>query len=150
MVEPLAAIEIYHLHRLHVWVHVITPLIWRRLLVRSDSTIADLRHTLQIPMGWDDAHLHRFRIRGKDYRISRIGGTGFRDDPRQVHLCDFHFRHHERFLYEDDFGDLWQHVIRVERRLALDETHTYAVCIAGKRAAPAGDCGAPWAFMTFQ
>lgn len=87
-------------------------------------------------MGWDDAHLHRFRIRGKDYGISRLGGIGFCDDPHQVRLCDFHFRHHERFLCEYDFGDLWQHVIRVERRLSLDETHTYPVCIGGKRAAP--------------
>jgi hypothetical protein len=61
-------------------------------LVRSDSTIADLHYTLQIAMGWDDAHLHRFRIRGKDYGISRIGGIGFRDDPHRVRLADFHFR----------------------------------------------------------
>jgi hypothetical protein len=60
-------------------------------LVHSDSTIADLHQTLQIAMGWDDAHLHHFRIRGKDYGISRIGGIGFRDDPHQVHLADFHF-----------------------------------------------------------
>jgi hypothetical protein len=45
-------------------------------------------------------------IRGKDYGISRIGGMGPRDDPRQVHLSDFHFRHNERFLYEYDFGVL--------------------------------------------
>jgi hypothetical protein len=147
MNEPSSMMEVY---QPHVWLCDISPLIWRRLLVRSDSTIADLHYTLQIAMGWDDAHLHRFRIRGKDYGISRIGGIGFRDDPHQVRLCDFHFRHHERFLYAYDFGDLWQHVIRVERRLSLDETHTYPVCIGGKRAAPPEDCGGPWAFMALQ
>jgi hypothetical protein len=147
MSEPSSIIDVY---QLHVWLREITPLIWRRLLVRSDSTIADLHHTLQIAMGWDDAHLHRFRIRGKAYGISRIGGIGVRDDPHQVHLANFHFRPNERFLYEYDFGDLWQHVVRVERRLAWDEKQTYPVCTAGQRRAPPKDCGGPWAFMALQ
>jgi Plasmid pRiA4b ORF-3-like protein len=147
MNEPSSIIEVY---QLHVWLCEISPLIWRRLLVRSDSTIADLHHTLQIAMGWGDAHLHRFRIRGKDYGISCIGGIGFRDDPRQVHLADFHFRPNERFLYEYDFGDLWQHVVRVERRLPWDRKRIYPVCIGGQRAAPPEDCGGPWAFMALQ
>ena len=37
-------------YQLHVWLCEIPPLIWRRLLVRSDSTIADLHHTLQFVM----------------------------------------------------------------------------------------------------
>ncbi|MGH8068783.1 MAG: IS1096 element passenger TnpR family protein [Candidatus Entotheonellia bacterium] len=41
----------------------ISPMIWRRLLVRSDSTIADLHHIRQIAMGWSDTHLHLFRSR---------------------------------------------------------------------------------------
>ena len=48
-------------------------MIWRRLLVRSDSTIADLHHTLQLAMGWEDVHLHQFIIRGKRYGISWLG-----------------------------------------------------------------------------
>jgi hypothetical protein len=147
MVEQSSTLEVY---QLHVWLREITPLIWRRLLVGSDSTIADLHYTLQIAMGWDDAHLHRFRIRGKDYGVSRSGGIGFHYDPRQVHLADFHFRHHERFLYEYDFGDLWQHVVRVERRLPVGRKRTYPVCIGGQRAVPPEDCGGPWAFMVWQ
>ncbi|NEP91385.1 MAG: plasmid pRiA4b ORF-3 family protein [Okeania sp. SIO2C2] len=33
-------------------------LIWRRLLVKSDSTIEYLHYILQIAMGWEDIHLH--------------------------------------------------------------------------------------------
>jgi len=36
----------------------ISPMIWRRLLVRSDSTIAQLRDALQVGFGWDDMQLH--------------------------------------------------------------------------------------------
>jgi Plasmid pRiA4b ORF-3-like protein len=43
MSEPSSIIDVY---QLHVWLREITPLIWRRLLVRSDSTIADLHYTL--------------------------------------------------------------------------------------------------------
>jgi len=66
----------------------VSPMIWRRLLVRSDSTIADLHTTLQLVMGWSDKHLHRFVLHGKDYGSSQIGGIGFSDDPHQVQLAD--------------------------------------------------------------
>jgi hypothetical protein len=119
-------------------------------MVRSDSTIADFPDTLQIAMGWDDAHPHRCRIRGEDDGISRIGGMGSRDDPHQGRLADCHSRYNERFLYGDDFGDLWQPVIRVQRRLAGDDARLYPACIGGQRAAPPEDCGEPWACMALQ
>ena len=46
-------------YRLHVWIRQISPMIWRRLLVRSDSTIADLHYTLQIAFGGSDTHYVR-------------------------------------------------------------------------------------------
>jgi len=49
-------------YQLRVWLREISLAIWRRLLVRSDSTIADLHYTLQIAMGWTDFHLHQFRL----------------------------------------------------------------------------------------
>ncbi len=134
-------------YQLRVWLREISPAIWRRLLVRSDSTIADLHYAIQITMGWTDFHLHQFIIHGKRYGVSRIGGTWFADDPEQVRLCDLQFREKERFLYEYDFGDLWQHEIRVEKKLPIDPKKTYPVCIGGARATPPEDCGGPWAFM---
>lgn len=103
-------------YQLHVWLREISPMIWRRLLVRSDCTIADLHYTLQIAMGWEGYHLHQFIIRGKRYGIPQPGGTWFPDDPTQVRLANFRFRLRERFLYEYHFGDLWQHAIRVEKK----------------------------------
>jgi pRiA4b ORF-3-like protein len=44
------------------------PIIWRRLLVRGDSTIADLHITLQSAFGCSDDHLHRF-IHDKQYGL---------------------------------------------------------------------------------
>jgi hypothetical protein len=105
----------FTIYQLKVVLLGISPMIWRRLLVRSDSTIADLHHILQITMGWTDTHLHQFRIQGQRYGIARIGGMGFRDNPAHVRLADLGLRPRECFLYEYDFGDLWQHQIRVDR-----------------------------------
>jgi hypothetical protein len=135
-------------YRLHVWIRQISPMIWRRLLVRSDSTIADLHYTLQIAFGWSDAHLNLFHIHGQDYGVYHDGGTSFSTDPEQVRLRDFNFRINERLLYEYDFGDGWQHEVRVEACLALDDKRTYPCCIGGKRRAPPEGCGGPLVFMT--
>jgi Plasmid pRiA4b ORF-3-like protein len=138
------------IYQLKVILLGISPMIWRRLLVHRESTIADLHHVLQITMGWTDTHLHQFRIQGKRYGIARIGGIGFRDHPTHVRLADLGLRPRECFLYEYDFGDLWQHQLRVEARLTPAPQRDYPVCIGGKRACPPEDCGGPWAFMALR
>ena len=137
-------------YQLRLWLREISPAIWRRLLVRSDSAIADLHYTIQIVMGWTDFHLHQFIIHGKCYGVWKIGGIWFTDDPDKVRLCDLHLRERQRFVYEYDFGDLWQHEIRVEKKLHIDPKKLYPVCIGGARSTPPEDCGGPWAFMELQ
>ena len=131
---------------IHVWIRQITPMIWRRLLVRSDSTLADLHYTLQIAFAWTDYHLHRFRIHGKEFGIPRMGGPWYSEDARNVRLTDFQFRVNERFLYEYDLGDCWEHEVRVERFIPAGQARVYPVCIGGSRAGPPEDCGGPIAF----
>jgi hypothetical protein len=140
-------VEVY---QFRVYLREISPAIWRRLLLRSDQTIADLHYTLQITMGWSAFHLNRFVIHGKDFGVAHVGGMSFSDDPRTVKLSDFHFRLRERFLYEYDFGDRWEHEIRLEKKLPLDPTQTYPVCIGGSRKAPPEDCGGPSAFQALE
>jgi hypothetical protein len=133
------------MYQFRVVLRGIRPLIWRRLLVRSDSTIADLHSTLQLAMGWTDTHLHCFHLHGKDYGVGHSGGMRFADDPHGVRLADFQFRVRARFRYEYDFHAAWQHDLRVERILLLEPRRTYPVCTGGKRAAPPEDCGGPQA-----
>lgn len=140
-------VEVY---QFRVYLREISPAIWRRLLLRSEQTIADMHYTLQIAMGWSDLHLNRFVIHGKDFGVAHIGGMSFRNDPRTVKLSDFHFRLRERFLYEYDFGDRWEHEIRLEKKLPLDPKQTYPVCIGGSRQAPPEDCGDPIAFQALE
>ena len=138
------------IYQLKVVLLGISPMIWRRLLVSSTSTIADLHYILQITMGWSDDHLHRFRIHGKEYGIARMGGLSFSKDPDSVRLKDFQFRINERFLYEYDFTDDWQHQVRVEALLDPDPRQIYPKCIKGRRACRPEDCGGARSFMTLR
>jgi hypothetical protein len=84
-------------YQLRIVLRLISPLIWRRLLVRSDSTVADLHRTLQVTFGWSDEHLHPFVIQGRLY------GDDSLFDSRRVRLADLGLRLRERFVYEYDF-----------------------------------------------
>jgi hypothetical protein len=68
-----AAVKVY---QLKVSLRDISPMIWRRLLVTSDTTIAQLHSVLQTAMGREDLHLHRFRIHGVIYRC-QVALAGF-------------------------------------------------------------------------
>lgn len=145
-VGPAAGITVY---QLRVTLRDVSPLVWRRLLVRGDTTIAQLHDVLQIAMGWEDLHLQQFLIHGKSYGVYHDGGITFADDPSQVCLADFRLRKGERFLYEYDFGDWWQHDIRLEQVRPLDERQDYPVCTAGHGACPPEDCGGPAGYAFF-
>ena len=80
-------------------------MICRRLLVRSDSTVAQLHEALQVAFGWGDDHLNRFEIRGREYSVYRDGSGMIGIDARGVRLDSLNLRQLERFSYEYDFGD---------------------------------------------
>jgi hypothetical protein len=122
-------------------------MIWRRVMVRSETTLAQLHDVIQILFDWSDTHLHRFRIHGRDYGGSRPGGLWFSQEAGQVRLVDFQFRRNERFLYEYDLGDSWQHQVRIERELPEEPKRSYPLCVGGQRRAPPEDCGGPWTFL---
>jgi hypothetical protein len=131
---------------LYVWLRHINPLMWRRVLVRADSPRADLHYIIQIAFSWTDFHLHRFRLRKKDFAVPRMAGFADAHDARQVTLGELHFRLTERFVSEYDFGDHWEHEVGVEKVVPLEGWRKYPVCIGGQRAGPPEDCGGPQAY----
>ncbi len=89
-------------------------MIWRRVVISDNTSIKDLHIILQIIMGWSDVHLNMFTIHGKTYGVSHSGGMYFSDNPANVTLHQLGLRKNEKFIYEYDFTDGWQHEIRVE------------------------------------
>src|SRR5664279_4361471 len=112
--EPAASPGVY---RLRAALHAVSPLIWRRLLVSGESTVADLHTIVQTAFGWGGEHLHRFVIHGAEYGINYVGGPGFRD-ARQVRLGGLGLRVGERFFYEYNFFAGWRVDLRVEEIVA--------------------------------
>ena len=130
----------------------IEPPIWRRVLVNESITFGQLHDTLQVVMGWTNSHLHEFRV--SDERI----GQFFEDilmeydeelldeteillkDNLSPKVTDFHFH----YLY--DFGDSWEHQVRVEQWLPTERGMTYPHCLDGERHCPPEDCGGIWGY----
>lgn len=97
----------------------------------SDSNIAELHETIQCVMGWSNDSLHYFWIRGVRYGANYLHGLSFIDYSRDVLLSDFNFRLNERILYKYDMFDKWEHEIRIEKKLPLDTSQQYPMCIGG-------------------
>ncbi|MCF6250083.1 MAG: plasmid pRiA4b ORF-3 family protein [Methylococcaceae bacterium] len=55
-------------------------MILSRLRIPGSTSSADLHRTTLIVFGWDDDHLHRFHIYGKDYGIAYLGDLSFSDN----------------------------------------------------------------------
>ncbi|MGI8745460.1 MAG: plasmid pRiA4b ORF-3 family protein [Bryobacteraceae bacterium] len=121
------------------------PPIWRRLLVPSGMTFAQLHNVLQVAMGWANYHLHEFEI-GKQ----RIGVPGPEDDfmdmpplrnERTVRLFSVLDKVGAKGRYTYDFGDSWEHSISIEKVRAPEPGAAYPVCTGGAGKAPPEDCG---------
>lgn len=123
----------------------IRPPIWRRLLVRDDSTFARLHDIIQSVMGWENGHLHGFEVENM-----RIGPqSGYVDsayDEMKIRLHELLRREVSRFRYTYDFGDYWTHTLEVEKVLPPEKGVKYPLCLKGKRACPPEDCGGPWGY----
>ncbi len=128
-------------HRLKVTLRDIRPPIWRRLVVPSNISLADLHEHLQTAMGWLDYHLHDFQIGSTTYGID--DGEGWGDPPQDESTVTLAAVAPEdtSFMYNYDFGDNWRHQVAVEAVTPPDPGVAYPICVAGRRACPPEDCG---------
>ncbi len=127
----------------------IRPLIWRRVVVPSDIALNDLHSVLQVAMGWTDSHMHSFTVVGTSYTTPYEEGALEElrmEDERKVRLNELVTEAKDRFEYDYDFGDNWQHEVLVEKIGAAGADALYPLCLAGKRACPPEDCGGVWGY----
>lgn len=134
-----------NLFSLKITLRGIRPPIWRRLLVPGRMSLGDLHVAIQAAMGWEDAHLHRFDIAGRQY-----GDPDLVDDVANAEPLTLNGLVKSgvaRFAYIYDFGDDWEHTVVIEGAQAPVEGRFYPTCIAGKRNCPPEDCGGPWGYQ---
>jgi hypothetical protein len=136
--EPLAL-------TVHVSLQDTEPPVWRRLVVPGDTALDDLHDILQTAMGWTDSHLHRFFVstsRGAPHFVTpwdrREGATGTPEED--VRLDQLLGSVGDTALYEYDFGDSWDHELRLEATAPLPDD-ARARCTGGAGACPPEDVG---------
>lgn len=121
----------------------VEPAIWRRLEVPAEIKLARLHVALQAAMGWQDYHLHSFRIGDIEYGVRDPDyepmGVPLKDDRRPTLRSLVSVG--ESFVYEYDFGDGWEHEILVEAVLAPRPRTRYPRVVDGARACPPEDVG---------
>ena len=137
-------------YQLRIELKHVQPLVWRRVLVPESVTLAKLHGILQTAMGWHGGHLHEYVIGRLHY------GIPDEDDPspeptvdeRRVRLNTLVEAGARRFTYLYDFGDGWEHTIKVED-LVAPSTGPKIHCVAGENACPPEDVGGPHAYFDF-
>ncbi len=128
----------------------IRPPIWRRLQVPDNTTLKDLHDIFQTAMGWENYHLHSFKIKGLFYAEPDPNSwMEFRDEATAT-MGEVIGKEKLRFTYEYDFGDSWEHQVIVEKIVPISDLNegewNTVKCLKGKRACPPEDCGGIWGY----
>src|ERR1022692_14876 len=141
-------------YRVRVDLEETSPPLWRRLELASDLYLDEVHAVIQAAFGWTDSHLHRFGSgpeyysRDTEYYLCPFevaeGETGVPED--EVRLDEVLHDAGSRLFYCYDFGDDWQHVIKLEAVLPRGESAPRATCTAGRRTGPAEDCGGVYGY----
>ena len=125
------------------------PPIWRRIHLNSNTTLLELHAILQITMGWTNSHLHQFIAHGIYYGEPHPDFGFDVLDEEEYQVYQILNQPGDKFVYEYDFGDGWEHEILLEEILASDSDKTYPFCIKGKRQCPPEDIGGVWGYEGF-
>ena len=119
---------------------------WRRLEFASDLFLDDVHEVIQDVFGWTDCHLHRFGSgptlysnETEYYLCPFSADDGDEGVPEEeVRLDEVLVDVGDKLFYVYDFGDDWQHVIRLEAVLARESAAPRAICTGGRRPRPPG------------
>jgi hypothetical protein len=143
MALPSSEASIY---QLKVTLAGISPPVWRQIEVPGNFTLDRLHLVLQAAMGWENYHLYQFIIGGIDYSEPSPDDWREMKDVHSVTLSQVVPAAGSRFMYEYDFGDGWEHDVKVGKILSPEPKVRYPMCIAGERACPPEDCGGVWGY----
>ncbi len=137
------------IYQLKITLNGLAPPVWRRVQVSSQMTLGDLHSLMQIVMGWENSHMHQFKV-GKTYYGSSypddFDGTTETKAEDKITVGEALTKPKAKITYEYDFGDSWEHEIVLEKILPLEQGVKYPTCLDGKRACPPEDCGGVWGY----
>jgi Plasmid pRiA4b ORF-3-like protein len=138
-------------YQLRIELHEVQPQVWRRLLVPEDITLIKLNVVLQQAMGWLGGHLHEYIAGRRHYGIPDEDWPGAEPmiDERRVRLNTLVESGARRFTYLYDFGDGWEHTVKIEDLVMPGAEGMKIRCLAGENACPPEDVGGPHSYFDF-
>ena len=122
----------------------ITPLIWRRVAVRTSTNLKFLHSVIQAAMGWLDYHLWEFTANARKYAIPIPDDPYWNQritDAASTKLSTLLAKDTTEIGYVYDMGDNWQHRIIVETLKPAEPNTLYPQFLGGERRCPPEDCG---------
>jgi hypothetical protein len=135
--------------RLKITLDDVKPTILRRLEVPINIRLDRLHLTIQAAMGWTNSHLYEIRAGdvGWSTPYPEQDWAGDFLDARKARLgsvLEDIGTKTLRYLY--DFGDGWEHTVKVERLSDPEPDVLYPRLIEVSRPCPPEDCGGPWGY----
>ena len=133
--------------RLKITLDHVKPVVLRRVEVPFDIRLDRLHLTIQAAMGWTNSHLYEIRAGGVGWRTPYPDADLASDfmDARKARLDDIlHGTKTLKYLY--DFGDGWEHTIKIERLVDPKPGMLYPSLIEAKGRCPPEDVGGPWGY----
>lgn len=128
------------------------PPIWRRLLIEPETSFQDLHRIIQLAMGWQTSHLHLFQPgNGRLIGDPAEDFDGMMDfvDETLVPVSGVLNKEGQQLKYEYDFGDSWEHEVKLEKILPGDTAGPLPRCIKAVRQCPPEDVGGLPGFYEF-
>lgn len=118
------------------------PPIWRRIIVPAHISFYDLDDIIEKAFGWTHDHMFAFDFR--DMEIDFVGSPMRNGDDTADECIDEWIEEGESFLYTYDFGDDWQHTVKVEKIIEYDKRYPQVTKSKGPNMIE--DCGGIWGF----
>ena len=133
--------------RLKVTLDDVEPKVLRRIEVPADIKLDRLHLTLQAALGWTNSHLFEIRAGDTGWGLPSPDWPDGPLDARKVKLIDVledAGTKTLRYLY--DYGDGWEHTIKIERMAAPEPDVAYPRLIEASGRCPPEDVGGPWGY----
>lgn len=147
--KKIISVQSQEIYQLKITLLGFQPFIWRRIQVIGNTSLRTLHKIFQTVMGWSDYHLHLFRVEHLEYGEPDPEYNPQLRDDKTIMLREVIRMPTQRFYYQYDFGDNWEHDVVVEKIFPFDSGREYPVCLAGKRACPPEDCGGTSSYRNF-
>jgi hypothetical protein len=136
--------------RLTVTLEDVEPAVMRRLDVPVDVRLDRLHVVLQVAIGWTDMHLWELYAGEIRWGLPDPDWPDGPLDARKTTLKDALDAAGAKTLqYVYDFGDGWEHVIKIERVDEAAPDAIYPRLIAATGRCPPEDVGGPWGYAEF-